>query len=475
MAPDASSVWTPGLEVGDELPVGTVLLHGQYTITGLISSGGFGITYLAKDRLNRELVIKECFVSAYCRRTQFRVHAGSKSYKADLETIVSHFITEAQRMATLTHPNIVGVRQVFEENGTAYIAVDYVKGKDLLHTIADHVDWANPSWLMHVSKKVLSALAYVHEHSLLHCDISPDNILVDEDGEPRLIDFGAARLLEIGIGAKNSGPLVIKDGYSPHELYFDSGKSGPWTDVYALGATLAHCVTGSPPTAGPARLAAMVEGRSDPQRKLQGQFPSYPSGFLKTVDRAMSVMPKDRYQSATEWMNDLKQAAEMDGTNVRLFRRPAPKEPLPPVAVNNTKTEVSADVKPKLQTPQTPKGKQMAINLSGLSEISGFIGACLVDSDTGLMMASEGGKGFDLESASAANTEVVKAKLNAIKLLNLNDHIDDILISLGKQLHLIRPLEKTPSIFIYVALDRKAANLGMARVQVKNVEQSIAM
>jgi predicted regulator of Ras-like GTPase activity (Roadblock/LC7/MglB family) len=121
------------------------------------------------------------------------------------------------------------------------------------------------------------------------------------------------------------------------------------------------------------------------------------------------------------------------------------------------------------------KESKVAVNIKGLTEIGGFIGACLVDSETGLMMASEGGGSLDLDAAGAANAEVVKAKLNAIKLLNLKDHIDDILITLGKQFHLIRPLEKTPSIFIYVALDRKAANLGMARVQVKNVEQTLSI
>ena len=116
----------------------------------------------------------------------------------------------------------------------------------------------------------------------------------------------------------------------------------------------------------------------------------------------------------------------------------------------------------------------MAIDIKGLADIGGFIGACLVDSETGLMMASEGSSSFDLEGAAAANTEVVKAKHSAMKLLKLNDHIEDILITLGKQYHLIRPMEKSPSVFIYVVLDRKAANLGMARVQVKNVEQSLS-
>jgi predicted regulator of Ras-like GTPase activity (Roadblock/LC7/MglB family) len=114
-------------------------------------------------------------------------------------------------------------------------------------------------------------------------------------------------------------------------------------------------------------------------------------------------------------------------------------------------------------------------DLSELTNINGFIGACLVDSETGLMMASEGGGKLDLETAAAGNTEVVKAKLAAAEMLGLNDHIEDILITLGKQFHLIRPLEDTPTVFMYVALDKKAANLGMARVQVKNVEKTVEL
>jgi predicted regulator of Ras-like GTPase activity (Roadblock/LC7/MglB family) len=114
-------------------------------------------------------------------------------------------------------------------------------------------------------------------------------------------------------------------------------------------------------------------------------------------------------------------------------------------------------------------------DISKLNDINGFIGACLVDSETGLMMASEGGGDLDLETAAAGNTEVVKAKLAAAEMLGLDDHIEDILITLGKQFHLIRPLADTPTVFMYVALDKKVANLGMARVQVKSVEKTVSM
>ncbi len=116
----------------------------------------------------------------------------------------------------------------------------------------------------------------------------------------------------------------------------------------------------------------------------------------------------------------------------------------------------------------------MSTDISALKEIDGFIGGCLVDSDSGLMLASEGGgKDFDLDIAAAANTNVVKAKLNAMEALGLKDDgIVDILITLGSQVHLIRPLAKTPAIFLYAALSKKA-NLGMARLKVKQVEQSL--
>lgn len=117
----------------------------------------------------------------------------------------------------------------------------------------------------------------------------------------------------------------------------------------------------------------------------------------------------------------------------------------------------------------------MTIDIAKASDIAGFIGACLVDSDSGLMLSSVGGGGIDMEAAAALNTQVIKAKQQAIETLGLDDSIEDILMTLGKQLHLIRPLEKSPSVFIYVVLDKKLSNLGMARLQVKNIESGLSL
>lgn len=117
----------------------------------------------------------------------------------------------------------------------------------------------------------------------------------------------------------------------------------------------------------------------------------------------------------------------------------------------------------------------MSVNITELKNTGGFIGACLVDSETGLMLASESsGTKFDLEAAGAANTEVVRAKNAAMKMLGLgDDHIEDILITLGTQYHLIRPLASSPTVFLYIALDRASANLGMARLTLKKVEGTL--
>lgn len=118
----------------------------------------------------------------------------------------------------------------------------------------------------------------------------------------------------------------------------------------------------------------------------------------------------------------------------------------------------------------------MAIELTPLTELDGFIGACLVDSDSGMVLGTEGGgQGMDLDIAAAGNTEVVRSKRKAMKALGLKDKIEDMLITLGKQYHLIRPLESNDALFLYIALDRNHANLGMARVQLRNFEKEIKL
>lgn len=286
----------------DELQPGAKLLKGQYTITRYLNSGGFGITYLAKDSLDRNVVIKECFPSSFCRRSKTVVAARSRAHTAELRSIVQLFVREARNLAKIVHPNIVAVHQVFEDNGTAYMAIDYIDGLDLQQVIDGEGPRLTPDQIVNITDKLLIAVGFIHDNDMLHRDISPDNVLIDKAGEPILIDFGAAREHASKSTRAMSALRVVKDGYSPQEFYIAGSEQGPWSDLYALAATLYHLISGEAPVNGQARLAALAEDRPDPYTPLTGRYPGYPAGFLEAIDRAMSTLPKQRLQSAPEWL-----------------------------------------------------------------------------------------------------------------------------------------------------------------------------
>ena len=178
---------------GDELPPGAQLCGGQYVIEGYLNAGGFGITYLARDSLNRRVVIKECFPSAMCHRTSGSVRLRSSNSEDEFAEILELFEKEARALAELQHPYIVGVHQIFHDNGTAYMAMDYVAGRNLLEIIEDEPNRFTPEDVRQLLIQCLEALDYIHSRDILHRDISPDNIIIGEDNTPVMIDFGAAR------------------------------------------------------------------------------------------------------------------------------------------------------------------------------------------------------------------------------------------------------------------------------------------
>lgn len=284
------------------LQPGAKLLRGQYEILNYLSNGGFGITYLARDSLERDVVIKECFPGALCRRDGDTVEAADPSYSEDLRAIVDLFIQEARNHARLVHPNIVDVHQVFEDNNTAYIAMDLIRGCDLLDYMDKPENESGPDFIVQVTEKMLSAVSFIHQSGMLHRDISPDNILIDENGDPVLIDFGAAREQAANKSAALLTLRVIKDGYSPHEFYVRGAEQGPSSDLYVLAATLYHAISGERPIDGQSRLNAFNNGQDDPYTPLTGRFEGYPEGFLEAIDKAMEVHATDRLQSALDWL-----------------------------------------------------------------------------------------------------------------------------------------------------------------------------
>jgi serine/threonine protein kinase len=321
----------------DELRPGTSLLFGQFTIESFVNSGGFGIVYIARDSLDRRVVIKECFPSAFCRRIGATVGARSRAQQDEFRAAVKHFMQEAVTLSQLNHPNIVKVHHVFEDNETAYMAMDYIDGPDLLQTVEGTARPLTPKEIVVFLHTMLDALGHVHGQGLLHRDISPDNILLNTaSGQPILIDFGASRKEVTRKSRAVSGLRVVKDGYSPQEFYVQGSKQSPCSDLYALAASFYHLIAGETPKTSQERLSAIAGREGDPLRPLAGRFKAYPLAFLQAIDKAMAIFPRDRLQSVDEWR------AMLTGDAARPVSKPV--AALPPVR--------EVEVPPAPPTPQ---------------------------------------------------------------------------------------------------------------------------
>ncbi len=283
---------------GVALPNGMVL--GQYRLLHKIGQGGFGITYLAEHTASGEqVVVKENLPTFYAYRdhNSLQVHPLDDADSAEnYARTLQRFVEEARLLAYLNHPNIVQVNEAFEALGTAYYVMPYIPGKEL-HKAAPAV--VNEAWLQPILKAVLSALGYLHSQNLLHRDMKPGNILLQEDGTPILIDFGTARALQ----TERSATMIGTPGYTPIEQITVHGNRGPWTDIYALGATCYRLITGERPPEAFNRVEEVDPYRPLAYRdELQGLFSP---AVLHSIDTALAVRAKDRWQSAQEWLEAL--------------------------------------------------------------------------------------------------------------------------------------------------------------------------
>jgi serine/threonine protein kinase len=202
------------------------------------------------------------------------------------------------------------------------MALDFVDGQDMHEVIENDPARLTPELIVTLLKKLLEAVTFVHQLHILHRDISPDNILLDANDNPVLIDFGAAREKATRASRTLSSLLVVKDGYSPQEFYIEGSQQGPSSDLYALGATFYHVLTGAPPPNSHARLAAVAANDTDPYIPLAGRSDLFVPEFLSAIDRALSIFPKDRPQSAFEWLHEIdaetrRKAAQIEARNDR--------------------------------------------------------------------------------------------------------------------------------------------------------------
>ncbi|MFA5950166.1 MAG: serine/threonine-protein kinase [Hyphomicrobium sp.] len=282
------------------LQTGTELV-GDYRIERVLGAGGFGITYLAGEvALGRKVTIKEYFPADFAARAAgIDAAPRSQDCASDYRWGLDRFIEEAQTLAKFTHPNIVRVYRYFRANNTGYMVLHFEEGQSLKAWLKSLGRAPRQKELDAIVAPLLDALETIHKADFLHRDIAPDNIIIRKDGTPVLIDFGSARG-EIAAHSKTVSALV-KPGYSPYEQYAETSRQqGPWTDIYALGSTLYHAVSGKRPPDSPSR---MVKDDLVPAR--EAALAAYRPAFLKAIDHALTLPIEQRPQSIAAWRGAL--------------------------------------------------------------------------------------------------------------------------------------------------------------------------
>ena len=230
-----------------ELKAGAVLQQGKYRILSVLGQGGFGITYLAEQSLlGRKVAIKEFFMKELCNRDAdtSQVTVGSVGSRELVDRFRQKFFKEACNIASLEHKHIVPIMDIFEENGTAYYVMKYFSGGSLSFNSAIPEDVA-----LRYTNQLASALCFIHQKRMMHLDIKPSNILLDDEDNVVLIDFGLAKQYDNAGQQTSTTPVGISHGYAPIEQYRSGGVSAfsPATDIYSLGATLYKLLTGTTP------------------------------------------------------------------------------------------------------------------------------------------------------------------------------------------------------------------------------------
>ena len=330
------------------LKPGTIL-DGKYLVGEMLGQGGFGITYIGFDLLlEQKVAIKEYFpmsTGMVSRENRSMVvWSTAMMGKTGTQKGFDSFLKEARKMAKLGGiPGVVGVKSVFIQNETAYIVMDFIEGETLLKKLQREGPMPFDTCLSLLTP-IIQALAEVHEHGIIHRDISPDNIMVRPDGRLILLDLGAAKDLDIQgrDGNVQSSQMVAKQGFSPIEQYQRNASIGPWTDVYAMAATIYYCCTGIlPPTA----VDRIVDDTLTCQPLLtQAQF--------DVLAYCMSIRAENRPRSMTAL---LQMAVRPQGGQAE----PPRAVPTPPQPVETVKAPPRpAAPKPAYQPPASPQPSQ---------------------------------------------------------------------------------------------------------------------
>lgn len=280
-----------------ELPAGTTL--DGYTIERAIGGGGFSVVYLAHDKDQIPVVIKEYMpVKLAHRNPNLEVVASSDANVERFAHGRRLFFQEASTLTGLRHPNIVNVINFFRANGTVYMVMDYEDGHNLQTYIQRHRGKLSETFIMTVFPALLRGLQEIHSKGLLHLDVKPGNIHLRSGANPLLLDFGAVH--EMMHTRQFQPNQVVTPGFSPIEQLDPGGYVGPWTDIYALGATIRTCMSGTPPPSSTKRR------EKDSMRPAASAFrKNYSAELLRAVDWAMEVDPLLRPQNVEQLLDAL--------------------------------------------------------------------------------------------------------------------------------------------------------------------------
>jgi len=272
----------------------------NYVISKTLSRGGFSFVYLAKEvESGQRVILKEYMPSKLARRdAEMRVVARGNETSEYFSHGRNLFLKEAKALAGLKHPNIVDVINFFSANGTVYIVMVFEQGHNLHSYIKKHRGFLSEQFLLTVFPALLDGLQMIHTTGMLHLDIKPSNVHLRPGGSPLLLDFGAVHTIMQTRSSQFT--QVITPGFSPIEQYNNSGYVGPWTDIYAVGASMRNCIDHrTPPEATKRHENDTMKPAVEVYQK------KYPEKLLKAIDWAMEVDPLLRPQSAAELLKVL--------------------------------------------------------------------------------------------------------------------------------------------------------------------------
>ena len=354
-----------------QLPVNTIL-NGRYLIGKVLGAGGFGITYIGYDlKLDGKVAVKEYYPSGAANRSMSLTVLPTTEVKGNpFEIGKDRFLKEAKTLSEFVgEGNIVALRDYFEENGTAYIVMEYLEGEDLSHYAKEHGVFGMDE-AFDLLEPAMLALDKIHKRGLIHRDISPSNIMVLSDGRVKVLDFGSARLQNAS--GELSLSIMLKPGYAPMEQYSTHGEQGSWTDVYAMSATIYKLITGKTPPASTDRL---MEDTLEPPSKLGAKItPAQEKALL----RGLALRPADRTQTMAglaESLRGKKASSRKPDKKEKPVKEQEKKKPPKPAVDLKKKTAPAKPVKPaeenkKAGKPVLPKKRPLIIAAALLAVVA---------------------------------------------------------------------------------------------------------